>query len=545
MPKKCISKSLTPKYSATLKYLKMEQLHKKSDVVDSPTHLLMDGSLGGMLYIPKTIHYRRGLFGVLSEDFQCNVPIYLIENRTDIFPFFIDLDFVLSDEISYWNAAQRQLICHMVVKCILKFYPEHKTITAIVCTLKPPSSVESTTTTTTTDAMHDSDDEMFSNPQNLDDNTKHVTTMRTHDVPGKMGNMHIHFNRLYVNAHQACTMCRCLILYFEQYMSNLKHMKNTWTDALDQSVYSGSGLRCVGSSKCMTCPMCRGSGCEYCFLKGKVNLNRRYYVDACYKVTADSIQKNGRQTLKLQSNFAAALHSCTIQNWDTDLKTTQPWKIPPGSPCIDQKLVALADAERNAQLRRRNFKHIYNRIGKPIDFVSKNERKRERKGTISIEIGNRQAHVLLQKIISYDTAYAKISLRKIKTNKNNTYYTVFVKGINANWCLNKPPPDRNHANHNIYFYATIKGLSQRCFCSCINKVRLNHSTCIDFQGPLKEWTTKEKITLFPHKVKPISFFEGVCQDFKLSGPQAPDHVQVLKASREHLQNFCYYKAHVD
>lgn len=290
----------------------------------------------------------------------------------------------------------------------------------------------------------------------------------------------------------------------------------------------------------MNCPKCNKQGCNYCYRHGKVNLVRQYGVDTCYEITKDTIQHQVADTTLLQTNWVKALQRCSVQMWDSKCTTTPDWVIPPGCPRVDGTLVSEVDHERHTQLQSRNFSKIYNRIYQPIDYISKNEQMHERKGTVVIQATDSVTSMLLQSIHTYDTAYSKVTIRKIKTNRKQTYYCIFVKGWNATWCLNKPLPNRNHENHNIYFYASIHGIMQKCFCSCVNKVRLNGATCRSFKGPLKPWTIKQKITLFPNMIKSVSLFEGNYKNICLSetGPVS----EQVQYDLVHYKNYCYHKA---
>ena len=206
------------------------------------THLLLDG---GKLHIPRELY--TNFYNVLAMDICQGNRNCISENRTEIFRFLADIDYIdeqplTNDEIEI-IAKKIQTSLEFFLRNDLSVY-ERK---IIVCT------------------------------------TGEYKTVTDHGYELKKTGIHIIWPNVYVDVLHAKYLRSVIIQYLSQHHT-LRPSYNPWEDVIDYAVYSSSGLRMKGSSKKIKCPLCKNKKdkveyCEVCYGEGKkLEGNGRIYM---------------------------------------------------------------------------------------------------------------------------------------------------------------------------------------------------------------------------------------------------------------------------
>lgn len=151
---------------------------------DAPTHVLMDG---GQLHVPDTD--LDAFYNAYLADIACGTRLYVVEQKTEIFKFFVDIDFkakrALTDEDAFDMCTR---ICAAVQNgpCLVARAP----------------------------------------PRKVKDEIK--------------SGFHLHWPDLCVTRSEALALRTKILLELDG---------DEWAQIIDSSVYGGSGLRCLWSHK--------------------------------------------------------------------------------------------------------------------------------------------------------------------------------------------------------------------------------------------------------------------------------------------------------
>lgn len=187
-------------------------------VVAQATHLCLRG---GMFGVPAT--RRSELYRMMARDINGSVPFFLCEKRSDIFLFYLDLDYAGADVIDSDTIFRIAIAIQSAVRSCYREYTAAEwlrrgLVTVLVC----------------------------------DEPTPVVVQKRSFVKTG----IHLVFPNLYVNEEQA----NALVNYTIQFMtSNWPQHADalSWASVIDTGVYgNGKGLRMLGSKKCLRCPQC-------------------------------------------------------------------------------------------------------------------------------------------------------------------------------------------------------------------------------------------------------------------------------------------------
>ena len=164
--------------------------------------------------------YRKCLHG--------NIDCYVVEKRTPVFKFFIDMDFVASYILT--TADWREVMA-VLQERMKHCYPDKapSDLIGIICTTTPK-------------------------PKESEWHT----------------GAHLHWPGVRVDSTNARKLRRAMIRDLEYHFGD-----NNWSTVFDAAVYQTSGLRMKGSKKMVRCEKCGGkkTGCDAC-RRGRVTDNR-------------------------------------------------------------------------------------------------------------------------------------------------------------------------------------------------------------------------------------------------------------------------------
>ena len=109
----------------TYAYLDLKSLEEKNNFYNElqngvkveKSHLLLDSYKGGKLYIPHEKEYE--FFKMYIEDYNNKIKLYVVEVRTEIFKFMIDLDIGAT---LYWTDENVINISKIINTIVNQFY---------------------------------------------------------------------------------------------------------------------------------------------------------------------------------------------------------------------------------------------------------------------------------------------------------------------------------------------------------------------------------------------------------------------------------------
>ena len=231
------------------------------------SNISMDGWMGGKLYVPPN-EYEEFLADA-ARDIDSNIPIYIIERRTPIYKWHLDLDILDHEPLPLDKIKNISADISQVALATLNMPVGRGDFFIILGTVPKQKS----------------------------------------EGHWKTG-LHIIAPYLKVNSEQ-CLQVRdtCIPMLKEKYK-----ILNTWEDAFDESVYIGSGLRLLGSNKMEMCSCKRkDQHCTLCNGFGKIDTGRSYSI-------LDVITSKGKSkpevVQKLKKNTQLALTMSSIKCFD-------------------------------------------------------------------------------------------------------------------------------------------------------------------------------------------------------------------------------------
>lgn len=244
-----------PKNTALVRWLYDEGLSilKSDHDTRQHTHLRMDGGKFAIppLRIAEFARYYAVSALILKE------RNYVSECRTNVFKLYIDLDLYADGPVDYETTIRRY------ISAIQEVIPQF--------------------------LVQNTADELPLSPEML-----HVLVLTAKPTECQKGGVsktktgvHLVWPQIHVNQSIALQLRHGLICFmlktFEERMGTLE---NAWCDVIDESVYTSSGLRMIGSRKAQTCKVCDGHGfirypeneCTECLGWGKIDLGRVYHL---------------------------------------------------------------------------------------------------------------------------------------------------------------------------------------------------------------------------------------------------------------------------
>lgn len=230
--------SLSTAGCPVMRFILQKQLRLPRGMKQSAeTHLAMDGQMGGRFAVPPELEYE--FLQSYAESIEQGSRLYLSENRTDIFPFFIDADFGFEAGAGA-EAKERKLFLQIIISTVQLFFP----------------------------ALREEEKDF----------------LPTVGETGR-GNMHIVFPELLVRSEAAVAMAGGIISKLGA-ATGWSKIGPDFCKIIDTAVYTTSGLRMVGSRKCRKCTACAGRAavrlnCSVCVTTGKEDLGN----DRIYRLT--------------------------------------------------------------------------------------------------------------------------------------------------------------------------------------------------------------------------------------------------------------------
>ena len=200
------------------------------------SNILMNGALGGSLFVPNA-DYDTAFLPAYARALRVGEPVFVIECRTQpLFRWHADVDVLgeraLTDE-------EVDVLCRALCDALAATFPGARPV--LVCAAPPKA----------------------------------------------------HKGMIKTGLHLVCPTIECdagtALAVRELALEGLARAQltcaNGWEDALDTSVYRGSGLRMVGASKVEPCPCGRDAACGECGGRGKRDGGRAYKLHRVWSTT--------------------------------------------------------------------------------------------------------------------------------------------------------------------------------------------------------------------------------------------------------------------
>jgi hypothetical protein len=370
--------------------------------VAAATHL----SLRGGMFSVRNQADSMQLYSMMARDIRGRVPFFLCEKRSDVFLFYLDLDYAAAAVIAQDTIFEIALRIQEAVRCCYRDYSPDEwlrrgLVSVLVC----------------------------------DEPTPVIVQKRSFVKTG----VHIVFPNLFVTEEQA----NAIVSYTIQYMTSNCPQKPdalAWASVIDTAVYgNGKGLRMLGSSKCTRCPVCTrrvnidansDRRCAECHGLGYALCGKGRIYQPVWVIQGGD-QSPAANTERFRNVNEYALVLSTILTAET-------------RPCG-----AFALPENFVNLLPRNLKSM----GRLHDR----------------EICSSDPRVVaIQEFVrSLRPEYSNIVIAKVifnggksKTQKNSESYLCKTFGVGSHFCGNV---QREHKSSTIYFLVSVKGVSQRCY----------------------------------------------------------------------------------
>lgn len=461
--------------TSVMQFVCEHQLHRRKydktkEDTREVTHLDMTGFYGGEICVPIEAEshflnlYARDISRVNPETQepqpQC---LHLIERRTEVFRFFVDLDEKRYD--AGWDRVNRIEYVKTIQRAMRRFFPEVDDDTArslFQCVLCLPH----------TGALP------IGNAEG--------------EVEGYKVGMHLHFPNVYVTQHEA-------MLFREAAIGDLcldfppnEVLVDGWEGVFDACVYEANGLRMLWSCKRMPCPECKTQRrkrrtredeimCDACQGFGSVTEGRAYEVK--YILEGLNGEVDEAETKRAIDDKSYAVSRVTI-------------RTPPGS-VVDPRFERYPGCP--------SYKAVIKPSTAPSRRGASGERRVHRAdedGAKKLRLGNKESLVLDDAkrealrgaFARINEIYSNIDVRDATWghNKNKPpYLCVKVQGEGANFCENKKG---DHSSNTIWFEVRPTGaVVQRCWS---HKQQEGGICCRQYAAKAKYLTVDEIAIIF-------------------------------------------------
>jgi len=376
-------------------------------------------------------------------DTQPNSTLFLVESRTEVFRFCVDLDLVEAKP----TVAEEQILNYFRVlqDVLAMFYSRQFALAICAATRCKPL-----------DAQH----------------FKH----------GYHG-----FAELFVTSEQALTIRELYISQLHQRMGP-RADDNDWTAVVDVSIYDQSGMRMLYCSKSTQCKCKKSQQCGLCFGGGRIYERWRRYRP--WRMLAPNGVLDA-DALARYSDREYALQQLSIRYWGPP---TPNYKPPPEAPLTFPALYQLRKHKDKAAKPEQALQLQLSEEREVDDFEGEGD-----------SVKNRTLYALepqvradleqdLRRFDPYN--YKGLNLHKFYrvNNIKHPYYIAKVRGKGSQYCHNV---SRDHNGNSIWFLVNGKGLYQKCFCRCDKVTDRHHGTCKEFaQGP-RQLRESVRAALFP------------------------------------------------
>jgi hypothetical protein len=336
-------------------------------------------------------------------------------------------------------------------------------------------------------------------------------------LTGKSG-IHVTFPHLYVNALQAIEIRNTLVQRLLIKYGDMQPIQNSWEDIVDASIYAHNGLRMVGSHKPAPCNACGGAKkrdkatlCKECLNFGKQDVGRDYrpwFYWAEHRIHEDLTRRfhgNLNEVITIHGQKRRLIEMCCtvafVHEPSSDFEFRGSGVLTMVSDHKNSSSITSSQTKRKPVLStspQKQYKPLTQIDGSSNLILAEDYagmQKVRRKEFVDI---NAEGCIALQNFMqssAFPDFWRQLIIRDVYTNPNNTYYVVNVKGENSRLCLNYQ--SQSHNSNSIYFYVTVQGMFQRCYCRCQTTFNRMYGKCADFKSQVMPLPNEIISILFP------------------------------------------------
>lgn len=410
-------------------YLKMNNYYAKEGPY---THLLMNG---GKLKVPDEDIEN---FIMKYSQYSQMQKVYVIELKTNIFSFFLDLDFFQEIGLPSHILLKYITTIQKSIYNILNNTHDPKETRTIVCITKDKSIVKN--------------------------NESYIKT-----------GVHLYWPNIYVNKEYSLILRNIIIdALIDQYGERGSH--NTWEDVVDKTVLESNGLRMVGSRKLSNCNHCKtqkvkNEECVICHGFGRIDEGRIYepmwIIDGKGKELKSELSK-------VLTNQHKKIKETSIRTTFTDMPKM--FKVP------DQYLLQHLIVKKRKNMRKMNNNQENSLFS--IECTNKECLEKDSKAF-------KETAKFIRNVFPHPKRIDIIEIFKKGVDKN--YYIVRTS---SRFCLNI---NREHRSNHIYYYINKSFAYQKCLCSCDTTVGRINGKCMDYKSSGRRVPPELQKILFPQE----------------------------------------------
>jgi hypothetical protein len=412
-----------------------------------PTHLFMDGTIGGKLYLPSG--EEQAFLDAYASDIQKAAHLFISEQRTEVFKMHFDIDHITLNEVE-------QLHLLKFIQGVIKAYYPSLPQSPLLFVADTSKAEES------------------------------YGWMPRRDTT----NLHIYAPDILVNSARATLIADTCIA---KLLKSLPRVN--WDNVIDLAIYGPNGLRMIGSrkigKKCKECVQDPTSKtrCAICSGLDKYDAGRAYAVT---KVLNECGEYDATLLAHYANTMVSQVKICSIR-----CAKEQP--MTPGFTLWQGPGIAHSGTieEGAAQTAFENDEHITNNNIPRTPNKTKSRAQEIKYDALSLQFAKCQ-----EEVNAFDASYSGAVVGKVSSNLNGSCYMVnlHTKSEGRRRCFNLPN-DHNggyHSNASVYFIISPNGIMQRCF-STNPQAHLN-GTCKQFRSEPKLLSKSAKAILFPSQV---------------------------------------------
>eukprot|EP00742_Colponemidia_sp_Colp-10_P011212 GILJ01012428.1.p1 GENE.GILJ01012428.1~~GILJ01012428.1.p1 ORF type:complete len:527 (-),score=62.28 GILJ01012428.1:89-1669(-) len=436
------------------------------------THLSL---IGGKYCVPED--QEDTFLTFLCRDMASEIKHFMVERRTPVFRFFLDMDFLRTfDAVPFDDKMILDYVAR-VQEVVRKYYPSLSAAELeVIVSLNTPRSEK-----------HQIKD----------------------GVEYKKVGVHLIWKNIFLTDKEALQIRAHLVEYFTQHVVR-QHGFIPWEDVFDRSVLDGNGLRMIKNFKTKPCPNgdvktheAFNTQCDYGCQNAKLPEQNVYWpkwvVDGNgVPVPTDPLVANKNVDTTLELVMKATRIRCSLT------EPSPPVLIPEGAPPFEPSGRMLQAEGKQRKTKRKlemilddNFKPALGEVSHRTTEDNKSVARLEKQydylpATPQSAIIHNEIQTFLNKCCDH---WPNVMVNAVMVNATKNSYCVQVRGDGSGYCTNL---GRCHSNNHVYFLINAKELRQRCHCSCATlDGRLSGVHCKKYQSEGYKLDVELRTVLFP------------------------------------------------
>jgi len=480
----------------------MASILMASKVTKPPfSHVDLMGTSGGKFYIAKDSeealslqrsawHTEANFLNLYAMSCLYGHKTWLVEQKLDIFRYFIDLDF---KQPGILLPQKIEAVVFIVIRALSKFFRD-----------SPPDLLKCICSSTVCkvdrckaclcDCQGQKDCEECKGVGNTGRKGALACPGCGGEFPvTKKTGVHLHFPNIFVTAAQALDMRETVIAECSRVWGFRSGPLNSWGEVIDEVVYKQSGLRMMCANKGDPCKQCKsqkaGEVCGMCRNSRRIDQGRPYFPLACFN--GNGLRDKGME-MEYETNFSKLIQDTTIRYYGETV--TQGYELYDGAPTSATSFKAKIQGTKQAGKKRVLSETSGAMLSHQLSMDAP-------------EVRAIQSFFSAQSVADKHcpSQYGDLVVSQVKYKKKDESYKVDVSGRNSRYCMNK---GENHGGNRIYFLFQSsakdhpQGVVQKCY--CLKEEVRKYGTCAAY--------VSSPMTM-PHKIASLLFnSEGAGKD---------------------------------